>query len=278
MLMDQGLFAPQSGSLAMQCVGRGAGVLCLHSSAGGWQQWRSVMQQLQGEMSLQAPDLLGHGASPAWPVDAPASLAFEACAVLASLRGGHAPLDLVGHSYGGALALQIALQRPRLVRSLTLYEPVAFGLLDSSDPAWLEIRGVARQLDSCLAEGNTVAAAQGFVNYWHGGDAWSGLKPSQREPLARRMPVVSRHFKALFNARWNAQVLSQLRMPVHLICGGRTRLPAARVATLLSRCLPQASLQVLPEAGHMGPLTHAAQVAEMMAAALLQGQPCALAA
>jgi len=184
----------------------------------------------------------------------------------------------VGHSYGGALALQIALQRPRRVRSLTLYEPVAFGLLDSSDPAWLEIRGVARQLDSCVAAGNTVAAAQGFVNYWHGGDAWSGLKPSQREQLARRMPVVSRHFKALFNARWNTQVLSQLRMPVQLICGGRTRLPAARVATLLSRCLPQARLQVLSEAGHMGPLTHAAQVAEMMGAALLQGQPCALAA
>ncbi|MDT9000679.1 alpha/beta fold hydrolase [Paucibacter sp. APW11] len=267
--------------LVVQRHGEGQVLLCLHASVSSSQQWQALMQRAPKGVALQMADLLGHGDSQEWPVDAPARLATEVAALLRSVDVGDEGVHLIGHSYGGAVAMQLALQRPQLVRSLTLYEPVAFGVLaacEPEDPSWREIQDVARYVDGCLAQGQTIAAAQAFVNYWHGCDLWSVLKLHQRDALAARMKTVSHHFQALFDARWSPQLLSQLQQPVQLICGGRTRAPAARVAALLAQHLPNAQLHTLPEAGHMGPLTHAAEVARMIWGMVPLRQPRAMAA
>ena len=54
------------------------------------------------------------------------------------------PMHLVGHSYGGVVALLAAAQRPGMVRSLTVNEPPAFGLLPDASVA--ELRRVADAL------------------------------------------------------------------------------------------------------------------------------------
>lgn len=267
--------------LVVQRHGEGQVLLCLHGSHGNAQQWQALAQRAPQGMSLQMPDLYGHGQSECAPVDAPAKLATEVAAILRSADIGEEGVHLVGHGYGAAVAMQLALQRPQLVRSLTLYEPVAFGVLAAcaeDDPAWREIQDVARYVEACLAHGQTIAAAQAFVNYWHGCDLWSALRLHQRDAFAARMKTVSRHLQALFDARWSPQLLNQLQQPVQLICGGLTRAPAARVAALLAQHLPNAQLHTLADAGHMGPMTHAAEVARMIWGFVPQRQARALAA
>jgi pimeloyl-ACP methyl ester carboxylesterase len=239
-------------------------VVCLHSSAASGRQWRSLVATGGDAWQWHTPDLFGHGSRPGWPELMPSQLSVEANGVLAGLPLGTGQgFHLVGHSYGGAVALQIALQQPRRVHSLTLYEPVAFGLLPAlgpAEPAWEEIRAVAAALAAALQRGDTDTAARDFCAYWQGRDVWPELDAAQRQRLADTMPTVARHFDALFAARWTDSLLSMLRMPVRLICGTATRASAQRVAQSLVLRLPDARLEWLEGAGHMAPMTKPARV------------------
>src|SRR3546814_8229080 len=90
------------------------------------------------------PDLRGYGATEGWSGRAPMRLADEAALVRALAEEAGEPVHLVGHSYGGAVALMAALHFPEAIASLTLIEPVAFFLLrarSASDHAlFTEIR------------------------------------------------------------------------------------------------------------------------------------------
>ncbi len=251
-----------------------APVLCLHSSAASGRQWRRLMSDAFAAGHTRqwlTPDLFGHGGRPDWPELMPSELSVEANGVLAELpSAGLAPeqgFHLVGHSYGGAVALQIALQQPQRVLSLTLYEPVAFGVLPAlgaAEPAWLEINDVAATLAAALDRGDDFGAARGFCAYWQGRDVWPDMDFAQQMRVAEAMPTVRRHFEALFAAQWSDGQLDRLRMPVQLICGTATRASARRVAESLAVRLPLVRLNWLEGAGHMAPVTEGGRVNALM--------------
>jgi pimeloyl-ACP methyl ester carboxylesterase len=174
-------------------------VVCLHSSAASGKQWRRLVADGGDAWQWHTPDLFGHGGRPGWPELMPSQLSVEANGVLSGLAlPREQAFHLVGHSYGGAVALQIALQQPRRVLSLTLYEPVAFGLLPAlgpREPAWQEITDIGATLGAALDQGDAFGAARGFCAYWHGRDVWPDLDEAQRQRLAQAMPTVRRHFE-----------------------------------------------------------------------------------
>jgi pimeloyl-ACP methyl ester carboxylesterase len=268
--------APFNGTsmLSARRSGHGARVVCLHSSTGSQAQWRPLVERLHDRAEVIAPDLFGHGRSPAWPEGAANTLDVDAQAVLALLRSdgraGADGLHLVGHSYGAAVALRIALRVPQQVRSLTLYEPVLFGLLgdvqaDAAEPALDEIRDIARSVAALVRAGELVDAAHVFVAYWGGAAAWHAMDDAQHATVVHRISTIPRHFDALFAARWKARLFARLQMPVWLMHGSATRASARRVADRLGALLPCVQRVEIAGAGHLGPITHAASVADAMA-------------
>lgn len=249
-------------------------VVCLHSSGAGGKQWRRFVADL-GE-PCHTPDLYGHGEREGWPAGAPSRLEVEAEGVLAALDlPPDQPFDLIGHSYGGATSLQLALLHPQRVRSLTLYEPVAFGVLPAlgdDEPGWIEIQSVAGALADAVKRGDILDGARGFCGYWQNRDIWPELDDAQRARLAEPMPTVSRHFEALFAARWTDAELSRLQMPVQLICGSATRLSAMHVSQTLVKRLPNARLDWLEGGVHMSPIGEAARVNPMLLASIARAR------
>ncbi len=263
-----GLFARTEGQA-------GAAVVCLHSSTGSHAQWRGLAGQLALHCRVISFDLHGHGRSPDWPATADRSLLVDAQAVSAHMHA-ESGIHLVAHSYGAAVAMQIALRHPKWVRSLALYEPVVFGVIQRlapGDAALGEVEVIAAGVRKRVARGKLAEASALFVDYWGGAGTWRSLDAAQQAIVMSRIGTVPNHFGATFAATWGGETLSRLTMPVLLMHGSSTRASSRRVADLLAARLPQVMRRQFVGAGHLGPVTHDAFVNREIAAHLARHAP-----
>lgn len=100
-------------------------VLALHGLTGHGRRWESLATRHLADVSVAAPDLIGHGRS-SW--DAPWTIDANVAALAALLDAdGGQPVVVMAHSFGGAIALNLAAARPDLVDALVLLDP-AIGL------------------------------------------------------------------------------------------------------------------------------------------------------
>ena len=178
------------------------------------------------------------------------------------------PVHLVGHSYGGGVALHAALARPDCIASLTLYEPSAFHLLwqlDHAAAALAEIKAIAYAVATGVVTGDYRSAAAAFVDYWGGPGAWAAMRPSAQNALVRWIPMAPPEFSALFKEPTRACDYARLRCPILVIRGEHAPAPTRLIAEALPLLARSTQRAVVAGASHMGPLTHAAEVNALIA-------------
>jgi len=255
----------------VRSAGAGPGVVCLHANASTSGQWRSLIDRLSGRYRVFAPDSYGAGKSPEWPSDRVISLRDEAALVEPVLAAAGTPFALVGHSYGAAVALRAALDAPRRLRALAVYEPTLFALVDAHTPPPNRVDGIRNTVAaaaSALEAGNRDAAAEHFIDYWMGKGAWSATAPERRPAIADSMINVRRWAHALLSERATLAEFRSLDVPVLYMIGKRSPESAREVARLLLSALPRATVREFDGLGHMGPITHPKPVNEAIAAFL----------
>lgn len=267
-------------AVAVRETGEGTPVVLLHCTGSSGNQWRSIADALlAGPLAggglgsgtngrgyrLIMPDLRGYGDSEPWSGRGPMRLADDAAIVRAIAEEVGEPLHLVGHSYGGAVALMTALHAPEVLSSLTLIEPAAFFLLrggSASDHAlFVEISAVGERIAKGLVNGEYRAAMEHFVDYWSGAGAWRSMAPQAHDMLCRRIAAIALNFASTTGEKTPLEAAARLKLPTLLLHGTRTKPIARRVVERLMWTLPNATLREIEGAGHMLPLTHPSPVA-----------------
>lgn len=249
-------------------------VLLLHSSASSSRQWQALIEQLRPHYTVHAIDLHGHGRQAEWRGDAPLTLADDAALARPLLRDGG--VHVVGHSYGAAVALKLATMAPHAVRSLVAYEPVLASWLvddDAHAPATREFTAVGEFVGRALARGEAELAAWTFIDYWGGPGTWAAMAADRQRAVAQRMPAIALHFGALLAGCMPPSAVAALSMPMLVLRGDATRASTRRVAQLLRAVLPTARHETLHGMGHLGPITHAAEVNASIQAFMEQRLP-----
>lgn len=240
--------------------GSGPAVVLIHGSCGGAGQWKSLAAGVRGAgFRSLCVDLLGAGDSSAWPVERVWRQGDDTPTLSALLDNVREPVHLVLHSGAGLFAYPLLEQRPQALRSLTLFEPVFFGLLhEAGDPTFAEPRAMASQFRARRDAGDEEGAMAGFVDTWARAEGvWAQIP----EPMKARM----RTYAARLYHEWAEMPmplprrgdLERLRLPTLLLKGSDTIASLHALLDIALAAIPEARLVTLAGAGHMAPFTHA---------------------
>lgn len=232
-------------------AGSGPGVVCLHSNASSSGQWRGLMEMLAPRFHVIAADSYGAGKSPPRP---PGTMLRDEVALLepAFARAGD-PFALVGHSYGGAVALVAAVMHPGRVSALALYEPTLFALVERETPR--DVDGIRNTVVNAVKAGDKLAAARIFIDFWMEPGAFGRMPERNREAIAAAGVDVDEWRKALFGEPTPLEAFARLDVPVLLLVGKQSPLSSRAVARALANALPRVEVVELAGCGHMAPVT-----------------------
>jgi len=250
---------PNRGYLA---AGGGTPVVMLHSSLASKAQWSPLVMRMARRFHAIAIDLCGYGDNPAIDAGAAFTLDDEVKLVASRLDGllaSHARVHLVGHSYGGLVALRFAQQKPERVASLVLYDPVAFRMLDDNDPALRAMKVVATQIIDLVTAGRRNDAARAFVDIWNGKGAFASLAAPVQGSIVRRIDKVAHDFHAAWRWPLDFADIRAIEAPTLLLAGNRSPMIAQRIVKSLGAELADRRIRWV-DAGHMGPITAAHRV------------------
>ena len=258
---------PAGQKLSYRDEGSGPPLVLVHGSPGDSRSWARVVPHLRDRFRMLAVDLPGYGGSDGVP-DEPvgrAALMGAAVARLAESIGG--PVRLAGHSYGGVVAIQAAIQAaPATIERMVLFEPVFFRALqiakdsESLDPAAAHFEAYASR-----ASTGEPGVVRLMIDYWFGEGAFARMPDPVRGYLDANAPRNALDVRSSFNDTATAEQLASFAAPVLVICGDRSPEIVRAIGRGMLQLLPNARLDALAGADHGMLDSHPEAVASLIA-------------
>lgn len=245
-------------------VGTGRPVLMLHGSGPGvsaWANWRLALQALQPDFRLLAPDLAGFGysVSPAGMVHTRQSWLDQIVRFMDAV--GIDQAHVVGNSFGGSMALALAIAHPDRVAKLVLMGSVGvpFALTPGLDAVW----GYQPSVENMQAIMRIFAYDQSLV-----GDALvrmryeASMRPGIQESYAGMFPAPrQRWVDAMAHAEADIRAL---RHPTLLVHGRDDKVIPLSTSTTLLDWIDDSQLHVFGRCGHWTQIEHGARFCSLL--------------
>jgi pimeloyl-ACP methyl ester carboxylesterase len=260
------LLVESADGTAISCEGYGEGraLLIVSGALFAARLWKNVVERLSTHRSVYVMDRRGRGKSGDNSAYAPEREVEDILAVLRAIPG---PIDLLGHSSGAILSLQVAARQPDKLERLVVYEPpVFFGEADRI------ARDLPERLDALLAAGNSEGAVETFfregpraseseLRAMQGGPAWGQMVSA----LAHTVPYDSRIQRSFSG---EAAELARVQIPTLMLLGGASPERMRSGAETIVARLPNARLSELDGQQHtamlLAPAVFAAAVSEFL--------------
>jgi pimeloyl-ACP methyl ester carboxylesterase len=253
------------GGGTVKIIERGAGppVVFLHSGVGSAGEWREAFSLWPDGYRLIAVDAYRDGTGPGVP--GRITLDDFAGQVFAVVKHAGEPVHLIGFSWGGATALRVATTAPAVLASLAVIEPEAYSLLKAEDgPAFAAICRLRDQWRELVRAGNWYEAFEEFVDFYNGPGSFAQWPAARRDAFLDHQRARGDLWDVLFDAPITAATLASVTMPVHVIEGSATTAVDRAIGEVLLGNLPRVEHTVIEGAGHMMPLTHAAELSRAL--------------
>jgi len=245
-------------SLRYDVSGRGDPTVLLHGSLVDRRTWDSVCPGLSESLTILVYDRRGHGESTGPPRSHPVRDDTNDLAGLLEAIDLF-PVHLIAHSYAGAVALRLAVDRPEMVRSLALHEPMFFGVLEDDPATAPEADRLAegvRSMRALVSNGHPDLAVREVMNSLsteEGG--WSRLSPGVQRGLLRHVERWAEELGDPESTHPDPGVFADLLIPALLTTGERSPPFLQRIVAGTAARLRNATLRTLPGVGHVPHLT-----------------------
>lgn len=251
--MTQVAIQPIAVPLHVVAQGHGAPVVLSHALGMDLRSWDPLAAALSPRHTVLRHDHRGHGASPAPPgpytMDA---LVEDAAAMLRA----HArePVVWVGLSMGGMVGLGLAIRHPELLRGLVVAHSCAH-YPEAARGAW------DQRISVVAAQGMPAIADAVMARYFH--TAFRAAHPEVEAAARATLLATDRQgylgcCHAVRNVDWR-DGLPRIRCPVQFIAGALDLGAPVALSRAIAEAVPNARLDVLQQASHIGPLEQPAR-------------------
>jgi 2-hydroxymuconate-semialdehyde hydrolase len=249
----------QAGAIRTNYHDRGEGlpVVLIHGSGPGvsaWANWRLNLEPLSARFRVLAPDMVGFGFT-----ERPADAVYDKALWRAHLEGfldelGLETVDLVGNSFGGAIALSFALHRPRRVRRLVLMGSVglSFPITPGLDAVWgyePSIAAMRALLDLFAYDRGLVSDELAELRYE------ASVRPGFQESFASMFPAPRQ--RGVDDLASPEDQISKLAHPTLILHGREDRVIPPEVSRRLFELIPNSELHMFGRCGHWTQIEHA---------------------
>jgi len=251
--------------------GSGPAVVLLHGFASSLETWLGLIPELERDHRVIALDLKGFGWSDRPEGDY--SPAAQARLVLSLLdRLGVGEFDLAGHSWGCSVALALALEAPRRVRRLALYDAWVFSDQLPTFFHWSRAPGVGEALFALFYNERP---AEKLELAFFDPDAVPETLVEEVERALARPGTRAAALQAVRGQRFEEMEdrYREVRQPVLLLWGREDAVSPVSVGERLLRLLPDARLRIYPRAGHFPMIEAGADSTRDLARFFSGGEP-----
>lgn len=233
--------------LAAIVAGAGQNVLLIHGVGLQAEAWNSQITALAPTYHVVAVDMPGHGQSPV-PAQ-PMTLAGYTDAIAQTLD---APAVVIGHSMGAMIALDMAMRHPSRVRGVAALNAI----FQRAPEAASAVRARADSLD-----GTTVANPSAPLERWFG-TAPSPEREACESWLTATSPAGYKMAYQVFATSDgpDAEALTKLTCPALFLTGSEEPNSTPEMSRKMAALAPQGRAQIIDDAAHMMPMTHADEV------------------
>jgi 3-oxoadipate enol-lactonase len=263
MNIQQGFANVNGTRLYFETAGSGFPAVFLHGFTLDTRMWDDQFTPLADKLRVIRYDMRGFGQS-ALPTEEPYSQVDDLSALLDHLEVPSAAL--IGHSRGGAVAIEFSLTHPDKVQALALLDSVIGGFSWSQEAAARD--GLVWEK---AQEGGVPAAKESWLTH-------PLFVPAQRNAaVAKRLAVIINDYSGWHFVNSNpetyldppaAQRVAELSMPLLAIIGEEDLPDFQAITDLICAQAPQASKVTIPKAGHMANMEAAEEVTRHLVAFL----------
>jgi pimeloyl-ACP methyl ester carboxylesterase len=246
--------------------GNGPTVVLVPGSCSTAAAWRPIIAQWENGFRCVTTSLLGYGGTAERRTALDADISHEAEMLEAVIRRASCPVHLVGHSFGGLVALAVALRNRVKLLSLAIIEAPAAELLRSLGEHQ-HYRAFRDMTDSYFAAffAGEKAAIEAMIDFYGGAGTFAAWPQRVRSYAVETTAVNIVDWKGAYGFQPAPASLATVEVPTLVLRGGASHPAVQRANELVAECMPKASVVTLPGAAHFMITTHAEEVAWMIA-------------
>ena len=254
------------GNIDYEETGTGPTMVLVPGSCSTGAAWRPVVAAWGNRFRCVTTSLPGYGGTDERRTPGDSSISHEAEALESVIRKAGGRVHLVGHSFGGLVALAVALRGRARLASFTVIEAPAVMMLDGSGELQ-HIRAFGEMTARYFAafRDGKADAIEALIDFFAGPGTFASCPPRVRAYAVATTPVNILDWETAFDYPLTAEVLAQVQIPALIIRGGESHPSMQRVNEILSERMTQASLATIEGAAHFMIATHAAEVARLVA-------------